>query len=170
MSMELLIGRVVKTHGIKGEVAVEVHTDQPEVRFAVGSTLRGTQTGKEVVLTVATARPHKGRLLLSFEEIPDRTAAEGLRGLKFFAPPLERAEDADPDEFYDHELIGLKVRLDGEEIGQVAGVMHTPGRQILEVDYDGREVLVPFVSDIVPEVDLGAGFLSITPPEGLLDV
>lgn len=168
--MELLIGRVVKTHGIRGEVAVEVHTDQPEVRFAAGSTLRGTQTGKEVVLTVATARPHKGRLLLSFEEIPDRTAAEGLRGLKFFAPPLERAEDADPDEFYDHELIGLKVRLDGEEIGQVAGVMHTPGRQILEVDYDGREVLVPFVSDIVPEVDLEAGFLSITPPEGLLDV
>ena len=168
--MELLIGRVVKTHGIKGEVAVEVHTDQPEVRFAVGNRLRGTQTGKEVELTVATARPHKGRLLLSFEEIPDRTAAEALRGLKFFAAPLERAEDADPDEFYDHELIGLKVHLDGEKIGEVAGVMHTPGRQILEVDYDGREVLVPFVSDIVPEVDLEAGFLSITPPEGLLDV
>lgn len=168
--MELLIGRVVKTHGIKGEVAVEVHTDQPEVRFAVGNTLRGTQTGKEVVLTVATARPHKGRLLLSFEEIPDRTAAEGLRGLKFFAAPLERAEDADPDEFYDHELIGLKVHLDGEPIGEVSGVMHTPGRQILEVQHDGREVLVPFVSDIVPEVALEEGFLSITPPEGLLDV
>lgn len=168
--MELLIGRVVKTHGIKGEVAVEVHTDQPEVRFAVGNTLRGTQTGKEVVLTVATARPHKGRLLLSFEEIPDRTGAEGLRGLKFFAAPLERAEDADPDEFYDHELIGLAVHLDGETIGEVTGVMHTPGRQILEVDYDGREVLVPFVSDIVPEVNLEEGFLSITPPEGLLDV
>ncbi|WP_370687301.1 ribosome maturation factor RimM [Corynebacterium sp. CCUG 51687] len=170
MSMELLIGRVVKTHGIKGEVAVEVHTDQPEVRFAVGSKLRGAQTGKDIELTVATARPHKGRLLLSFEEVPDRTAAEGLRGLKFFATPLERGEDADPDEFYDHELIGLNVRLDGEEIGQVTGVMHTPGRQILEVEYDGREVLVPFVSDIVPEVDLEKGFLSITPPEGLLNV
>ena len=81
---------------------------------------------------------------------------------------MERDEDS--DEFYDHELIGLKVVQDGEEIGEVTGVMNAPNRKILEAAYQGREVLVPFVMDIVPEVDLEEGFLEITPPEGLLDL
>lgn len=166
--MELLIGKVVKSHGVKGEVAVEVLTDEADVRFVVGEVLHGRQTGKERNLTVKTVRPHQQRLLVSFEEVPDRTAADSLRGMKFYAPPLERAEDS--DEFYDHELIGLKVLMDGAVIGDVTGVMDTPNRKILEVDYHGREVLVPFVMDIVPEVDLDEGLITITPPEGLLDL
>lgn len=165
--MELQIGRVIKCHGIKGEVVVDPTTDEPETRFAIDEVLHGKQAGKEHELTVETMRPHKGRLLIKFKEVPDRNMAETLRGTIFFAPPLESDED---DGFYDHELIGLKVVRENEEIGEVTGVMHTPGRQILEVDYEGREVLVPFVYDIVPEVDLDEGFLVVTPPEGLFEL
>ncbi|WP_342319971.1 ribosome maturation factor RimM [Corynebacterium mayonis] len=168
MTMKVQVGRVVKSHGIRGEAVVEVMTDSPEIRFADGAEITGTQAGKERVLTVESSRPHKGRLLVKFREVPDRTEAETLRGMKFFAAPLERDEDS--DEFYDHELIGLKVILDNVQVGEVTGVMDTPNRKILEIDYEGREVLVPFVMDFVPEIDLDKGLMTITPPEGLLDV
>ncbi|AHI23091.1 ribosome maturation factor RimM [Corynebacterium vitaeruminis] len=167
--MELMIGRVVKSHGIRGEVAVEVTTDEPEIRFAVGEVLHGTQGKKEHELTIATVRAHQGRLLVKFEEIPDRTAADSLRGTRFFAPPLEN--DEDEEGFYDYELEGLGVLLDGARIGEVTGVMHGPAGEILEVTLDGgKEALVPFVHDIVPEVDLEAGTCTITPPDGLLEL
>ena len=166
--MELLIGRVVKSHGIKGEVAVEVTTDSPEARYTVGEVLHGKQGKKEHELTIATVRPHKGRLLISFDEIPDRTAADSLRGTQFFAAPIE---DPDDDGFYDHELEGLRVMLDGEPIGEVTGVTHGPTQSLLEVALEsGKEALVPFVEEIVPEVDLDAGTCTITPPEGLLEL
>ncbi|WP_257161311.1 ribosome maturation factor RimM [Corynebacterium cystitidis] len=165
--MELQIGRVIKSHGIKGEVVVDPTTDVPEIRFAIDEVLAGKQAGKEHELTVETVRPHKGRLLIKFREVPDRNVAETLRGTVFFAPPREEEDD---DGFYDHELIGLKVVRDGENIGEITGVMHTPGRQILEVAYEGREVLVPFVYDIVPEVDLEEGVAVVTPPEGLFEL
>ncbi|MCG7275072.1 ribosome maturation factor RimM [Corynebacterium singulare] len=166
--MELLIGRVVKSHGIKGEVAVEVTTDSPEARYTVGEVLHGKQGKKEHELTIATVRPHKGRLLISFDEIPDRTAADSLRGTQFFAAPIE---DPDDDGFYDHELEGLRVMLDGESIGEVTGVTHGPTQSLLEVALEsGKEALVPFVEEIVPEVDLEEGTCTITPPEGLLDL
>ncbi|WP_018023776.1 ribosome maturation factor RimM [Corynebacterium ulceribovis] len=170
--MELRIGHVVKSHGIKGEVVVEVTTDEPEVRFAVGEVLTGRQGRKEHELTIDTARVHQGRLLIKFKEVPDRTAADSLRGTKFIAAPLI---DEDDDGFYDHELEGLRVLHDGTDIGVVTGVMHVPGRQILEVELDGgdnsgKEALIPFVHDIVPEVDLDAGCVVITPPDGLLEL
>lgn len=166
--MELNIGRVVKSHGVKGEVAVELLTDESEEHIVVGAVLTGRQAGKERQLTVRTARPHQKRLLVSFEEVPDRTAADSLRGMKFYAEPLQRDEDS--DEYYNHELIGLKVFHEGDEVGTVSGVMDTPNRKILEIDYRGKEVLVPFVIDFVPELDADEGYLTITPPEGLLDV
>lgn len=166
--MELLIGRVVKSHGIKGEVSVEVTTDSPETRFAVGEVLHGKQGKKEHELTITAVRAHKGRLLITFKEIPDRTAADSLRGTQFFAEPLDDSED---DGFYDHELEGLRVLLDGKEVGEVTGVTHGPTQSLLEVTLtDGKEALVPFVEQIVPEVDLEAGTCTITPPEGLLDL
>ena len=166
--MELLIGRVVKSHGIKGEVAVEVTTDSPEARYTVGEVLHGKQGKKEHELTIATVRPHKGRLLICFDEIPDRTAADSLRGTQFYAAPIE---DPDDDGFYDHELEGLRVLLDGESIGEVTGVTHGPTQSLLEVALEsGKEALVPFVEEIVPEVDLDAGTCTITPPEGLLEL
>ena len=166
--MELQIGRVVKSHGVKGEVAVELLADESEEHIVPGAVLTGRQAGKERQLTVKTVRPHQKRLLVTFEEVPDRTAADSLRGMKFVAAPLERDEDS--DEYYNHELIGLLVRHDGAEVGKVTGVMDAPNRKILEIDYRGKEVLVPFVMDFVPELDVEEGFLTITPPEGLLDV
>ncbi|WP_048589047.1 ribosome maturation factor RimM [Corynebacterium pseudotuberculosis] len=167
--MELMIGRVVKSHGIKGEVAVEVTTDDPDIRFAVGEVLNGKQGKKEHRLTISTGRVHQGRLLIKFEEIPDRTAADSLRGTQFFAEPLKN-DDGD-EGFYDHELEGLAVIQEGEKIGEVTGVMHGPAGEILEVKLtEGKQVLIPFVHAIVPEVNLEEGTCTITPPDGLLEL
>ena len=165
-AMELMIGRVIKSHGVKGEVVVETTTDEPEVRFAVGEVLHGTQGKKEHTLTIKAVRTHKGRLLITFEEIKDRNVADSLRGTKFFAAPL----DSD-DGFYDHELEGLHVLLEGKAVGEVTSVVHGGSQDLLEVNLDsGKEVLIPFVHAIVPEVDLAAGTCTIDPPEGLLDL
>ncbi|BAU96385.1 16S rRNA-processing protein RimM [Corynebacterium suranareeae] len=166
---ELQIGKVVKSHGIRGEVVVELSTDDPEIRFAVGEVLKGKQSGKEHALTIDSARAHQGRLLVKFAKVPDRTAADSLRGTRFFAAPLEA--DDDDEGFYDHELEGLRIIHNGEDIGEVTGVMHGPAGEILEVTLDsGKDVLIPFVHAIVPEVDLEEGTATITPPEGLLDL
>ena len=166
--MELMIGRVIKSHGIRGEVSVDVTTDEPELRFALGEVLHGRQANRGRDLTIASARPHKGRLLLTFEEIADRTEADALRGMRFFAEPLEDEED---DGFYDHQLEGLRVLREGEDIGEVTGVMHVGPRTTLEVRLaGGKEAMIPFVHDIVPEIDLAAGTVIVTPPEGLLEL
>lgn len=164
-----MIGRVVKSHGIRGEVVVELTTDEPEIRFALGEVLHGKQGKKEHELTIQSTRMHQGRMLIKFEEIPDRTQADSLRGTKFWAAPLEN--DEGEEGFYDHELEGLKIIHNGEEVGVVTGVMHGPAGEILEVALnDKKEALIPFVHAIVPEVDLDAGTATITPPEGLLDL
>ena len=165
--MELMIGRVIKSHGVKGEAVVEATTDEPEVRFAVGEVLHGTQGKKEHTLTIKAVRSHKGRLLITFEEIKDRTVADSLRVTKFFAAPL----DSDDDGFYDHELEGLRVLLAGKEVGKVTSVIHGGSQDLLEVELDNsKEALIPFVHAIVPEVNLEAGTCTIDPPEGLLDL
>lgn len=164
-----MIGRVVKSHGIRGEVVVELTTDEPEIRFALGEVLHGKQGKKEHELTIQSTRMHQGRMLIKFEEIPDRTQADSLRGTKFWAAPLEN--DEGEEGFYDHELEGLKIIHNGAEVGVVTGVMHGPAGEILEVLLnDKKEALIPFVHAIVPEVDLDAGTATITPPEGLLDL
>lgn len=193
--VELQIGRVIKPHGVRGEIVVEVTTDQPEERFKKGEVLTGRQAGKEITLTIKSTRPHQGRLLLTAEEIPDRTAAESLRGVRFFAPPL--FDEDDEDSYYDHELEGLRVLNVGnvdadianarayegaqpepEDIGQVTGVLHGPAGTILEVAIDedaqlasaGSTILIPFRTAIVPIVDLDNEALVITPPDGLLEL
>ena len=166
--MEIRIGRVVKSHGVRGEVVVEPLADDEDVFFAAGEVLHGRQAGKEQDLTIAAVRPHQKRLLVTFEEVSDRTGADSLRGTQFFAEPLARDEDS--DEYYDHELIGLRVLIDGSHVGDVTGVTTMPNRKLLEVDYNGKEVLIPFVMDIVPEIDVDEGYLVATPPEGLLEL
>lgn len=186
--MELMIGRVIKSHGIRGEVVVDPTTDEPELRFAVGEVLDGRQGNKRQELTVATVRGHQGRLLIKFEETPDRNAADSLRGMRFMAPPLEIADE--DDAYYDHELIGLRVLNVGavsaeeanarayegaepepEDIGEVTSVVRTPAHRLLEITLDGGgETTVPFVHAIVPIVDLDNEAIVITPPEGLLDL
>ncbi|QNQ90479.1 ribosome maturation factor RimM [Corynebacterium poyangense] len=165
--MELMIGRVIKSHGVRGEVAIEVTTDEPAQRFAVGQVLRGVQNNKEHQLTITAVRPHQGRLLVKFAEIKDRTSADSLRGTRFMAPPRE----PDDDGFYDHELEGLTVFHDGTQIGTITGVSHLPRNTLLEVElHTGKNCLIPFVHAIVPEVDVAAGKVAITPPDGLLEL
>ncbi|GGM39839.1 ribosome maturation factor RimM [Longimycelium tulufanense] len=170
--MDVVVGRVGKAHGIRGELTVDPRTDSPEERFAEGAALVARlPDGTSRTVTVAAARPHAGRLLVHFEGVPDRTAAESLRGALLTVDTAELPPIGDPDEFYDHELEGLVAELaDGSRVGVVREVTHGPGADLLVLERDdGGEALVPFVSEIVPEVDVAGGRLLLTPPPGLLD-
>lgn len=163
------MGRVGRPHGIKGEVTVEVRTDDPSGRLAPGTTLR-TEPAEAGPLLVREGRVHSGRLLLSFDGYDDRSAVEVLRGVLLLADVDPDERPADPDEFYDHQLVGLAVRtVGGDEVGELREVLHLPGQDVLAVRRgDGTEVLVPFVAAMVPEVDVDAGVVLVDPPAGLL--
>lgn len=169
----VVVGRIGRAHGIKGEVSVEPRTDEPMRRFAVGSALDArTPDGvlRSAALTVEGVRLHQGRLLVRFAEFRDRTEAEAARGT--LVELQVEADDApeDPEEFYDRQLIGLVVRTtDGIEVGPVTSVIHGAAQDILAIKANGREVLVPFVSALVPEVDLVGGFVVVADRPGLLD-
>ncbi|GAA1099461.1 ribosome maturation factor RimM [Tsukamurella spumae] len=171
--MELVIGRVAKSHGIRGEIVVEVRTDSPELRFADGVVLTGRRPREKQnqTYTVAASRNHSGRLLVRLQGVSDRTAADELRGTLFFIDSADVEPSDDPDEFYDHELEGLAVRtVDGADVGVIAEVLHAPGGELLSVKAaDGREILIPFVTAIVPEIDIAGGVVLVDAPEGLLD-
>lgn len=172
--MELVVGRVAKSHGVRGELVVEIRTDDPEARFAPGAVLLGRPPraragGTE--FTVESAREHSGRLLVRLRGVDDRSAADALRGTLFLVDSADLPPSDDPDEFYDHELEGLAVRLtDGTAVGTVTEVLHSAAGELLSVRAeDGRELLVPFVTAIVPTVSVADGVVVIDPPEGLLD-
>lgn len=168
--MQLVVARIGRAHGIKGEVTVEVRTDEPELRLAPGAVL-ATDPPSAGPLTIETGRVHSGRLLLRFAGVPDRTAAEALRNVLLIAEVDPEEVPEDPEEFYDHQLIDLDVvTADGTEVGRIAEISHLPYHDLLIVKRpDGREVMVPFVSAIVPEIDLEAQRAVIVPPPGLLD-
>ncbi|MEU7629001.1 ribosome maturation factor RimM [Nocardia sp. NPDC049220] len=172
--MQLVVGRVAKSHGVHGELVVEVRTDEPGARFSPGSVLRGRLARSEEIrdFTVESAREHSGRLLVSLAGVVDRTAADALRGTLFVIDSADLPPSEDPDEFYDHELEGLEVRLtDGTVVGSVREVLHSAAGELLSVHAaeDGREILIPFVTAIVPTVSVTDRFVVIDPPEGLLD-
>ncbi|RSM85399.1 ribosome maturation factor RimM [Kibdelosporangium aridum] len=169
--MDVVVGRVAKAHGIRGELAVDVRTDSPEQRFAPGAVVAARlRDGSSRPLTLATIRSHGERLLVTFDEVPDRTVAESLRGALLLADTDALPPTEDPDEFYDHELEGLSaVLVDGSTVGTVREVVHSPAGELLALDVAGREVLVPFVREIVPEVDIVGRRVVLDPPEGLLD-
>ena len=211
--MRLIVGRIAKPHGIRGEVVVDLRTDEPGVRFAVGSVLMtdstalapthgsqgagvpavgspavgsqgaGAQPAEDVgrygvllripaTLKIEAARPHQGRYIVLFDGFFDRTGAEVLRGVLLCVEVDAVTPSADPDDFSDHELIGLAV-VDqrGEHLGEITRIDHAPAADLLVVRRPGgRSSLVPFVRAIVPEVDVKGGRVVITPPEGLLDL
>ena len=172
--MELVVGRVAKSHGVRGELVVDVRTDEPDVRFAPGTTLRGRMPKSSATrdYTVKSAREHSGRLLVFVDGIDDRTAADALRGTLFVVDSDSLPPSQDDDAFYDHELEGLRVEsADGTAVGTVTEVLHSAAGELLSVRAadDGREILIPFVTAIVPTVSLADGLVVITPPEGLLD-
>jgi 16S rRNA processing protein RimM len=169
---DLVVGRVVRAHGITGELAVDVRTDSPDRRFAVEAVVRARlRDGSLRELTVASARPHGGRVLVRFAEVVTRDVAETLRGALLYADSADLPPPENPDEFYDHDLEGLAAVLgDGMLVGTVRQVVHVPGGELLVVERSGGgEVLVPFVRAIVPEVDMAGRRIVLDPPEGLLE-
>lgn len=167
--MRVVVAKVGRALGIRGDVLIDVRTDEPERRLSAGCAVLVAESDR--VLHIESARPHGGRLCLHFEGIDDRSAAEALTGtlLEAERAPGERPED--PEEFYDDDLVGLTVYTEeGQFIGTVAEVLHLPAQDVLAVSTDTGEVLVPLVADIVPVVDVDAGRIEIRPPDGLLDV
>ena len=169
--MQLVVGRIARAHGIGGEVSVEVRTDSPELRFAVGARVE-TDPAERGPLTVRRTRWHSGRLLVSFDEVPDRTVAEELRGTLLVADSATSPPVDDPEEFWDHQLIGLAaLSVVGDRLGDVEDVLHVPAGDLLVVRTPaGGELLVPFVRAIVPDVDVTRGHVVVDPPDGLLDL
>lgn len=199
--MQLVIGRIGKPHGVRGEVTVEVRTDEPEARFAPGTVLR-TEPGAKpptaspsstepgavpapapadglgvpfrvpAELTIEEARFHQGRMLVAFDGILDRDGAEALRGTLLVVDSADVAPPDDPEEFHDHQLVGLAaVTRAGERLGEVVRIDHAPSSDLLVLRRpEGRTALIPFVRAIVPEVDLAGGRVIVDPPAGLLDL
>lgn len=165
--VEIVVGVIGRAHGIRGEVSIDVRTDEPELRFAVGAVLRGERD--RTPFTVTSARDHSGRLLLTFAELADRTAVEAVRGTRLV---VDVAEDAFPEEegtYYDRQLVGLGV-LDhaGVSVGTVTAVLHLPAQDTLEVRTETGVRLIPFVTALVPVVDLAAGTVQLADVPGLL--
>ncbi|MEV4629300.1 ribosome maturation factor RimM [Micromonospora sp. NPDC049523] len=191
--MLLIVGRIGRPHGVHGEVTVEVRTDEPEARFAVGSVFRAdptapanapvpagpapvTDRGEPVrvpeSLTIETVRWHQGRPLVLFEGFYDRDLAEVLRGTLLWVDSADVPPPSDPDEFNDHQLVGLAaVSPSGEPLGEVTRIDHAPASDLLVLRRpEGGVALVPFVKAIVPEVDLAAGRVVVDAPAGLFDL
>jgi 16S rRNA processing protein RimM len=177
--MRLVVARIGRAHGLRGEVTVEVHTDVPERRFVRGAVLHvpdgGRQrelaaAGRPTTLTVTGARNHNGILLLTFAEVPDRTVAEALRDVLLEADVPEADDVVEPDAWYEHQLVGLSV-VDpaGTQLGEVVGLQDRPAQDLLVVRTPAGERLVPFVHALVPVVDPVAGRVVVDAPPGLLD-
>jgi len=169
--VDLVVGRIGRPHGVRGEVTVEVRTDDPDARFSPGSSLR-TDPETRGPLTVAGVRPRSGGLVVAFAGVESREAAEALRNTMLVVdsgtlPPIE-----DADQWYDHQLVGLAAAdPTGATLGTVADIVHAPGSDLLVVtDPDGGEHLVPFIREIVPTVDVAGGRVVVDPPEGLFDL
>lgn len=166
--MLLVVGRVVRPHGIRGEVVVEPTTDRPDDRFRAGQVLQAANGS----VTVVAARPHSGRLLVTLRGVPDRTAAEMLRGAELSVDVPDDDSQDEADAWYDAQLVGLAVHDESGAIGTVTGVEHGPGQDLLVLDLAqaAAPVRVPFVAALVPLVDVASGRLQVALPPGLVDV
>lgn len=172
--MLLVVGRIGRAHGVAGEATIEVRTDVPDERFYIGAKLftEGNNSAFKQ-LTIASLRNHNGILLLKFEEVSDRNGIEALRDTLLKADVDMADEHQDEDEFHVQQLLGLKVALeDGEVIGHLDDVLNLPGQDLLAIKsiVDGHEILIPFIYEFVPDVDLESGIITVNPPEGLLDL
>jgi len=188
--MLLVVGQIGKPHGIRGEVSVSVRTDEPEERFVAGSVFatevprdRRVNAGPAAAvagapdqvpssLVIDTVRWHQGRAIVLFEGVHDRTGAEALRGVLLQVESSTLTPPSDPDEFHDHQLVGLRVvSLGGDDLGAVARIDHAPASDLIVLDKSGGgTALIPFVSQFVPTVDVAGGRIVVSLPDGLLDL
>lgn len=170
-----VVARIGKPHALRGEVTVQLHTDDPEGRLVPGAvfdTVAEVGSGVPRQLTLATARVHRGIWLLGFDGIPDRTGAESLRGTRLVLTEADAEADTDDEGWYEKDLVGLTARTPGgDALGEVSALELGGAQDRLVLRRpDGSEVLVPFVEAIVPEVDPAAGRLVVDAPPGLLDI
>ena len=166
--VRLAIARIGRPHGIKGEATVELLTDRPETRLAVGNVLECDAEGVKS-LEIANTRIHKGIWLLLFKGIEDRNGAERLRGSRLYSD-VELEEPNEDGSYHDEQLVGLKVRsTDERKVGTVTGVSHLPGQDLLEVDTPRGSRLVPLVAQFIVDVDLESGTIWVDLPEGLVE-
>ncbi|GAA2025535.1 ribosome maturation factor RimM [Agromyces tropicus] len=169
---QLRVGRLTKAHGLKGAIKLELYTDDPERRFVPGAVFSlqvpDSSPWHGRTLSFRELRWYNGQPVGFFEGVDDRTAAESLvKAILWVDQPAD--EEPEPDAWYDHQLVGLAVVRDGERIGEVAHVDHLPAQDLLIVKTKRGDVMVPFVSAFVPEVDVEAGTLTVTPPPGLFE-
>jgi len=161
--MKLNVGRIGKAHGILGEATIEVRTDEAEDRFAIGAVL---ETESHGLITVASARVHNGILLLGFEGIEDRNAIEELRNELLYTEVDIDAPGIDEDDYHVLQLVGCQTFLiDGDEFGTVTDVLNLPGQDVLAIKSADGEVLIPFVRQLVPVVDIKARRMTVIPPD-----
>ena len=160
--MRLLVGRIGKAHGILGEATIEVRTDDAATRFALGATV---ETDKGKSLTVDSVRVHNGILLLGFEGITDRNSIESFRDTLLYAEVDIDAPGEDEDDYHVLQLIGCVANLeDGTKFGEVTDVLNLPGQDVLAIKTSSGEVLVPFVRQLVPVVDIKEKLVVVIPP------
>jgi 16S rRNA processing protein RimM len=170
----IVLARIGKPHGLRGEVTVQLHTDEPELRFADGAVLAteaAPGSGVPKQLTIRSTRVHNGIWLLAFVEVPDRTGAEGLRGTRLVLDESELPESEDDDEaWYEDDLVGLEVRdPSGAVLGTVTGLEVGDAQDRLLIDLtDGVTAQVPFVEELVPEV--AEDHVVVDAPPGLFDL
>jgi 16S rRNA processing protein RimM len=166
-TVDVVVGVIGRPHGLRGEVVIELRTDEPERRFAAGARVRSEDGTRS--FTVSSSRDHSGRTLVSFAECVDRTAVEAVRGTRLVVAVPQDERPADEGEYYDRQLVGLRV-LDaaGADVGEVSAVVHLPAQDALEVLTETGLRLVPFVRDLVPEVDLEQGHVRLADVPGLL--
>ena len=168
------MGRLTKAHGLKGAIKLELFTDDPERRFVPGAVFSlqvpTTSPWHGKTLELAELRWYNSHPVGFFKGVPDRSAAESLVKAILWID-LESGDDTSDEEdaWYDHQLVGLRVERDGAQVGTVKLVEHFPAQDLLIVKTDAGEVMVPFVKEIVPSVDLAAGIVTVTPPAGLFE-
>ena len=166
--MLLVVARIGRPHGVHGEVTVEVRTDSPEERF-IESVILQTDPSHFGPLTIESVRDHNGTILLKFKEISDRNEIEKLKNVILLA---EVDVDSQPseDEFHFQQLLScIAILEDGSEIGPIVDVVHLPGQDLLVIDNNGNEIMIPFVKEIVPIVDIKNRKITVVNKEGLLD-
>jgi len=166
----LVVGRIGRAHGVHGEATIEIRTDLPEERFYIGATF--TTDPKHLgPLTIESLRDHNGILLLKFKEAANRNAIEALRNTLLLADIDMEQEAAYEDEYHVQQLIGCEV-VDGTgaRLGELTDVLNLPGQDVLAVATARGEVLIPFIHEFVPEIDIDVKRIVVTPPPGLLEL
>jgi len=168
--MLLVVGRIGRAHGVHGEATIEIRTDLPEERFYEGAVLM-TDPASAGPLTITQVRDKNGIMLLAFKEVQDRNAIEKLRDTLLLADVDLAEEDQFEDEFHVQQLIDCQV-FDQSAVllGTLSDVFNLPGQDVLAIQTDKGEVLVPFIRDFVPTVDIKNKRIVVTPPNGLFDL